>query len=272
MNDPTSGSPDVPIPFLSVIVPVYNEERTLDELLRRVVAGPYPHPEKEVIVVDDGSLDHTAAILRRWENFPGVVILRHSRNRGKGAAVRTGLGVARGEITLIQDADLEYEPADYTLLVERICQGDSEAVYGSRYLRLTPGLPWSKFRVAVHALNLLVRLLYGQHLTDEATCYKAVRTQLLRALELRAEGFDLCAEITAKLCRAGVRIAEVPVSYQPRSAAEGKKIGWKDVWPTLRTLLVWRFRRPPVRKTACATFPKVFVSGKGCPLHKGGSR
>lgn len=257
MNDPVDHSPDVPAPLLSVIVPVYNEERTLDELLRRVVAGPYPYPAKEIIVVDDGSQDQTAAILQRWAGQPGIVLLRHPHNRGKGAAVRTGLAVARGEITLIQDADLEYDPTDYTCLVERICRGDSDAVYGSRYLRLDTALPWSKFRVAGHGLSLLVRLLFGQRLTDEATCYKAVRAQLLRAQDLQAEGFDLCAEITAKLCRAGARIVEVPISYRPRSATDGKKIGWKDVWPTLRALFKWRFLRLPI---ACRNGPPALQS------------
>lgn len=245
MNHPVDRPCEGPGPLLTVIVPVYNEERTVDELLRRVVAGPYPYPEKEIIVVDDGSRDRTAAILRSWEGQPGIILLRHSENRGKGAAVRTGLAVARGEITLIQDADLEYDPADYPGLVERIRRGDGDAVYGSRYLRTDRAQPWSKFRLAVGGLSLLVRLLFGQRLTDEATCYKAIRTRLLRALDLRAERFDLCAEITAKLCRAGVRIVEVPISYRPRSAAEGKKIGWRDVWPTLRALLKWRITRLP---------------------------
>jgi hypothetical protein len=209
------------VPLLSVIIPVYNEERTVDALLRRVVAGPFPHPQKEVIVVDDGSRDGTADVLARWQGRPGVVLLRHAQNRGKGAAVRTGLAQARGEITLIQDADLEYDPADYPRVLAPIRAGWAEVVYGSRYLRPAAPLPWSKFRLAVWLLNQSVRLLYGQRLTDEATCYKALRTDLFRLLDLRAERFELCAEVTAKVCRLGVPIVEVPISYAPRTAKEG---------------------------------------------------
>src|SRR5262249_37199585 len=176
---------------------------------------------------------------------PGFVILRHARNRGKGAAVRTGLAQARGEITVIQDADLEYDPGDLPRVLESLRRGEGVVVYGSRYLRPCQPLASSKFRLAVSALNLLVRLLYGQRLTDEATCYKAFPTELLRGLDLTAERFELCAEVTAKLCRLGIPIREVPISYQPRTAAQGKKIGWRDVWPTLWTLLKWRFL--PVR-------------------------
>ncbi|HZY84343.1 MAG TPA: glycosyltransferase family 2 protein [Gemmataceae bacterium] len=227
-------------PILSVIIPVYNEERTIDALLRRVVSGPFPYPEKEVIVVDDGSRDGTAGALARWRDHPGVLLLRHPRNRGKGAAVRTGLDHACGEIALIQDADLEYDPADYPRVLAPIRAGRAAVVYGSRYLRPAARLPWSKFRCAVWLLNQVVRLLYGQRLTDEATCYKALRTDVFRRLDLRAERFELCAEMTAKVCRLGLPIVEVPITYAPRTAREGKKIGWRDAWATLWALLRWR--------------------------------
>jgi hypothetical protein len=227
-------------PLLSVIIPVYNEERTVDALLRRVVAGPFPYPQKEVIVVDDGSRDGTADVLARWRDRPGVLLLRHPQNRGKGAAVRTGLAHACGEITLIQDADLEYDPADYPRVVAPIRAGRAAVVYGSRYLAPAARLPWSKFRCAVWLLNQAVRVLYGQRLTDEATCYKALRTDVFRRLDLRSERFELCAEVTAKVCRLGLPIVEVPISYAPRTAREGKKIGWRDAWATFRTLLRWR--------------------------------
>jgi glycosyltransferase involved in cell wall biosynthesis len=230
--------PPTPQPPLTVLIPVYNEERTIDELLRRVAAGPYP--DKEVIVIDDGSSDATPRLLEPWADRPGFRILRHAKNQGKGAAVRTGLAHARGEVTIIQDADLEYDPADYTRLVEPIRHGDAQVVYGSRYLAPTRRLPWTKFRVGVMLFNGMVRVLYGQRTTDEATCYKAVRTRLFRALDLQAVRFELCPEMTAKLCRLGVRIAEVPVSYQPRGVADGKKIGWRDGASTVWTLLRWR--------------------------------
>ena len=230
-------------PFLSVLVPAYNEERTLDELLRRVVFGPYPYPEKEVLVVDDGSQDGTPVVLARWAGVPGVRLLRHDRNRGKGAAVRTGLAQARGEIVLIQDADLECDPADYPRLVEVIRQGESSVVYGSRYLRPARSRREGRYCLGVCVLNALVWLLYGRRLTDEATCYKALRTELMRALDLRAERFELCAEITAKVCRLGLDIVEVPIAYRPRSRAEGKKLSWRDAWPTIWALIKWRFAR-----------------------------
>ena len=225
-------------PPLTVLIPVYNEERTIDELLRRVAAGPYP--DKEVIVIDDGSSDATPRLLEAWADQPGFRVLRHAKNQGKGAAVRTGLAHARGEVTIIQDADLEYDPADYPRLVEPIRRGEAEAVYGSRYLAPTRRLPWTKFRLGVMLFNGMVRVLYGQRLTDEATCYKAARTGLWRSLNLRGERFELCPEMTAKLCRRGVRIVEIPISYHPRGAEAGKKIGWRDAVQTVWALIQWR--------------------------------
>lgn len=225
-------------PLLSVIVPVYNEAATVGELLRRLLAAPYP--DKQIIIVDDGSDDETAAAIGDWEAVANVVVLRHTANRGKGAAVRTGLGAATGRITVIQDADLEYDPGDLPAVVQPIQRGEALAVYGSRYLRPV-GLPWSRFRLAVVLLNGLVRFLYGQRLTDEATCYKALPTALYRALNLRSEGFELCPEITANLCRSGVRIVEAPISYHPRGAGDGKKIGWRDAWRGFWALVKWRF-------------------------------
>ncbi len=233
--------PALPAPLLTVIVPVFNEERTVDALLRRLCDGPYP--DKEVIVVDDGSTDATPALLARWEGTPGIVLLRHQHNRGKGAAVRTGLAHAAGEITLIQDADLEYDPADIPLLVEAIRRGEGNVVYGSRYLCPSRALGWTRFRLAVCLLNALVRLLYGQRLTDEATCYKAFRTALLRQLDLRATGFEFCPEVTAKVCRLGYPIVEVPIHYRPRGRAEGKKIRWRDAWVAVWVLVRYRFFR-----------------------------
>ncbi|MBX9583683.1 MAG: glycosyltransferase family 2 protein [Gemmataceae bacterium] len=233
------------MPVLSVIVPVYNEERTVGELLRRVAAAPYPFPDREVIVVDDGSTDRTPGLLREWGDRPGFRVLGHPRNRGKGAAVRTGLAAARGEVVLVQDADLEYDPGDYPRLVGPILRGEADAVYGSRYLGPAGRAGWDRFRAAVWLLNGAVRLLYGRRLTDEATGYKALRRELVPRLCLEAERFELCPEITAKLCRLGVGIVEVPVSYTPRTARDGKKIGWRDVWPAFATLVRWRFAHFP---------------------------
>jgi dolichol-phosphate mannosyltransferase len=227
-------------PALSVLVPIFNEARSLDALLRRVLDSPYPG--KQIIVVDDGSTDATPDLLRHWAGQPGLTLLRHDRNLGKGAAVRTALAHARGEVTIIQDADLEYDPAEYPRLVEPILRGRAEVVYGSRYLAPARPLPWTKFRVAVLLLNGLVRLLYGRRITDEATCYKAFRTSLLRSLDLQANRFELCPEVTAKVCRLGLPIVEVPISYHPRGSKEGKKIRWRDGWQAIWTLIQWRVR------------------------------
>ena len=236
--DAAPSPAEVKPPLLTVIIPVYNEERTVDALLRRVTEGPYP--DKEVIVIDDGGTDATPRLPGKWAGVPGFRVLRHARNRGKGAAVRTGLAEATGEVTIIQDADLEYDPADYPRLVEPILRGEAEAVYGSRYLAPSRRLPWTRFRMGVVFFNVLVRVLYGRRLTDEATCYKAARTGLWRSLDLRAERFELCPEMTAKLSRRGVRIQEVAVSYRPRGSADGKKIGWRDGAHAVWTLLKWR--------------------------------
>lgn len=228
---------------VSVIVPVYNEVGTVDELLRRVMAAPIP--TKQIIVINDGSTDGTGDKLRSWEGVPDVRVLHHEQNRGKGAAVRTGLAHAEGEVTIIQDADLEYDPNDIPKVVEPILKGEVEAVYGSRYLAPNPGLRWSRFRWAVVLLNAWVRVLYGQRLTDEAACYKAMRTTLVRELALEAERFEICPEITAKLCRRGIKICEVPVSYHPRDVKAGKKIRFRDAWQAFWTLFRWRWRTVP---------------------------
>jgi glycosyltransferase involved in cell wall biosynthesis len=239
MNSPREA--DFQQPLLTVIVPVYNEERTVGLLLQRLMDGPYPYPQKEIVVVDDGSTDRTSAVLQRWRDQPGVRIVRHPVNGGKGVAVRTGLALARGDLTIIQDADLEYDPGDYPKLVQPILEGRADLVYGSRFLAPQTHLPWNLFRFGVGVLNFLVMILYARRLTDEATCYKATRTELLRNLDLQAERFELCPEITAKACRRGLRIMEVPVSYHPRLVSEGKKIRWRDGWQALWTLLRLRF-------------------------------
>jgi len=232
---------DTPLrPRLTVIVPVYNEQELVRCLLTRVLQAPYP--DKQIVVVDDGSTDGTQAVLEGLQGSAPLLLLRHATNRGKGSAIRTGLKFAQGVVTLIQDADLEYDPNDYPVLVEPLLKGEAAVVYGSRYL-FPAARPWSRYRVAIFGLNVLVRILYERRLTDEATCYKAARTELWRALDLQSDRFEFCAEVTAKVCQLGLPIREVPIHYYPRSIAEGKKIGWADVWPTVWTLLRWRFRK-----------------------------
>ena len=229
--------------LLTVIVPVYNEESTVGELLKRVVAAPY---DKDLVVVDDGSTDGTAEVLAGWEGHPQIQLLQHSKNRGKGAAIRKGLELARGRFVIIQDADLEYDPQDYPLLIEPLLGGEAQVVYGSRALDRDPDSrrTWCLFRLGVSLLSFSSRLLYGARVTDEATCYKAFPMSVLRKMELVCERFEFCPEVTAKACRLGLRITEVPIRYEPRSVAEGKKILWTDGMQAFAVLWRWRKWRP----------------------------
>ncbi|MGC1275464.1 MAG: DUF1559 domain-containing protein [Planctomycetaceae bacterium] len=232
-------------PLLTVIVPVYNEERTIDAILGRVLAVPIA---MQVIAVDDGSTDGTAERLEAWAGR-GVMVLRHLDNRGKGAAIRTGLARAEGRYTVIQDADLEYDPAEYPDLLGPLQRGEADVVFGSRNLR-RPGRPKPKFRwfsLGVSLLNLLVRGLYGLRLTDEATCYKVFPTDVLQRMDLRCRGFEFCPEVTAKAARMDLRIVEVPASYNGRTHAEGKKIRVSDGVSAIRELWRWRAWSPDRR-------------------------
>lgn len=233
-------------PELSVVLPVYNEADTVAEILERVSRASF---EKEVVVVNDGSNDLTSVSIRRWmATAPvgaSVRFLEHCVNRGKGAAICTALAEVRAEITLVQDADLEYDPRDYSALVEPILSGRCDVVFGSRFMRPAARRGPALNRLCVALLNFAVWLLFHRRITDEATGYKAFRTDLLRRLDLQCERFECCPEVTAKLCRLGIAIHEVPISYTPRSAAEGKKIGWRDAVQAFWTLIWWRFA--PVR-------------------------
>lgn len=211
-----SGAPE-----LSILVPAYNEATTIGRVLAALCEMPIPH---EVIVVDDGSNDGTAGIVG---GHPDVRLLRHEVNQGKGAALATALAEARAPLVLVQDADLEYDPQDIPALYERFQAGDVDAVYGSRNLRPNPRSSFFFFWGGV-LLSRLASVLYGARISDEATGYKMVRTELMRRSGLRAKGFDFCAELTGRILRSGGRIAEVPIRYRPRSAAEGKKIGARD--------------------------------------------
>jgi glycosyltransferase involved in cell wall biosynthesis len=229
-------------PELTVIVPVYNEAATIGELLSRVLEVPI---EKQVIVVDDASTDGTAELLEEWKNFPAVELIRHATNRGKGAAIRSALACARGEFTIIQDADLEYDPRDYETVLEPLVRDEADVVFGSRYACSERINGTNRFfRWGVGGLNLAVRGLYGVRITDEATCYKAFPTKLLRALDLECERFEFCPEVTAKVCRMGLRLKEVPISYHPRSSRDGKKLRLADGVAALYTLWKWRNWQP----------------------------
>ena len=222
---------------LSVLIPVYNERATVAELLRRVEAVQLP-VGKQIVLVDDGSTDGTRDILAGFKGRATVVL--HERNRGKGAAIRTALAHATGDFVIVQDADLEYDPADYPAVLGPLLDGRADAVYGSRFL----GGPhrvllfWHYFGNLV--FTLLTNVLYDINLTDMGTCYKAFRTDLLKAMPLRSERFGIEAEITAKACKRRLRLYEVPISYSGRTYAEGKKITWKDGFAYLWCLLRYR--------------------------------
>lgn len=233
-----SRSPEQPRSKLSVIIPVLNEAATLAEIIRRVRETGLAH---EIIIVDDGSTDDSPAIARRLSaGAPPLTILSHERNRGKGAAVRTGLVAVTGDLVLVQDADLEYSPEDYPALLAPFTDPAVEVVYGSRNLQPNPRSSFA-FYWGGRLLSWIANWLYGSRLTDEATGYKLIKTRLLRELDLETDGFEFCPEVTAKLLKLGVTIHEVPISYQPRLWTEGKKIQWYDGLVAIWTLIRYRF-------------------------------
>ncbi len=219
---------------LSVLMPVYNEEAGLETILRRVAAVPI---SKEIIVVDDCSSDATPVILKGM-TLPDLRVIRHPVNRGKGAAIRTAIEAVTGEAVIIQDADLEYDPADYAALLAPILRGEADVVYGVRDLRAQkPVVRWGN-----QALTWVTNVLYGAHLHDMETCYKVMRAPIAKRLGIECNRFDLEPEITAKILRQGYAIHEVPISYAPR--VEKKLSPWKDGLPALRALLRYRRWRP----------------------------
>jgi glycosyltransferase involved in cell wall biosynthesis len=227
--------------LLSIIVPVYNEVATSRAVLDRLLTVHLPLP-REIVVVDDGSTDGTAQVLDAAvdEHLP-LVVFHAERNSGKGTAIRFGLQHARGSIIAIQDADLELDPQQLADLVEPILRGAADVVYGSRFLRGRAGAPLVTF-VANRILTGVTNLLFGASLTDMETCYKVMRVDVARSLELSADRFDIEPQITARLLRRGHRIHERPIRFEPRSRAQGKKIGWRDGVHAIRVLLGERLR------------------------------
>ncbi|MGI8906734.1 MAG: glycosyltransferase family 2 protein [Candidatus Sumerlaeaceae bacterium] len=225
---------------LSVIIPVYNEESTIGEVIERVLKVPF---EKEVIIVDDGSRDQTRTIVERshLENMDEVKVFVTPTNFGKGAAIRIGLQFVTGDVVIIQDADLELDPAEYVNLVKPIQEGKADVVYGSRFLLPNAILGW-KTRLVNRALATFTNLLYGLNITDESTCYKVFRTELIKSIPLSCVGFEFCPEVTAKIARLGHRIMEVPIGYHPRNVAQGKKLRLiRHGSQAIMTLLRYRF-------------------------------
>jgi glycosyltransferase involved in cell wall biosynthesis len=231
--------------LLSVIVPVYNERNTVAEIIRRMRMVDLP-VEREIIAVNDGSQDGTEKVLAAIEDST-VRVVTHATNRGKGAAIRTGLAAARGDLILIQDADLEYDPRDWTRLVEPLLQGKTKVVFGSRYIgeRETVSLfRWFGDR----SLTLLAAVLFNATISDVETGYKVIDRDVLESLDLRADRFDFEPEITAKLLRSGHRIYEVPVTYAGRGEKEGRKFTWRDGLTAAATLVRLRFQRNGARR------------------------
>ncbi|MDD5680402.1 MAG: glycosyltransferase family 2 protein [Candidatus Omnitrophica bacterium] len=229
---------------ISVIIPVYNEERTIKEITGKVMDIDIVD---EIVIVDDFSKDDTMKILKTLP-FKKVKIYSHDKNQGKGAAIRTGLKNATGDVVIFQDADLEYDPADYSKLVKPIKEGKADVVYGSRFLSRDSLFHCKKFFYLTHFvgnkfLNLMVWVLYGAKLTDMETCYKVIKKEMLNGIDLHARGFDIEPEITAKLLKKGVKIYEVPISYVPRDYQEGKKISWRDGLRALYVLIKHRIER-----------------------------
>ena len=220
---------------LSVIIPVYNERDTVEQTISRVRAVGLP---LEIIVIDDASTDGTAELVAPLVG-PDLKLLRQERNQGKGAAIRRGLSEVTGEAVVIQDADLEYDPADFPALLAPLEAGQAEVVYGTRAPAFE-GMRWQN-RLFNRLAAMLTNLLYRAGITDEATCYKAFRTEVIRGLSLRCERFEFCPEVTAKVRKRGLRIHEVPIRYHARTMAAGKKIRWTDGVVALWTLFKYRF-------------------------------
>ncbi len=225
---------------LSVLVPVYNEKRTIEILLDRVRAVPV---DKEIIVVDGDSIDGTGEILRRQADIDGTRVIFQPMRNGRGAALKEGIAAAVGDVILFQDADLELDPADYPDLLRPIENGESEVVFGSRFLEGRPRmrfLQWAGNRV----LTALVNLLFGTRLTDVETCYQVFRRDAIQGLEIRNNNFAFTVELTCRLAQRGHRILEIPISYIPRGRAEGKKVHWGDGFASLWTAVRCRLTRP----------------------------
>ena len=227
---------------LSIIMPVYNEGMHIGEVLERIISVKLPEGvEKEIIVIDDGSIDNTAEILKAFSSKKVITVYDLVLNCGKGTAVRMGIKKATGDIILIQDGDLEYYPSDYSKIIQPILDGEAEVVYGSRFMGKIKKMKLVN-RMGSKTLNVLTSLLYRTKITDQFTAYKAFKAELIRSLNLRCRGFEFCSEVTNKLLKKGTKIKEVPIGYSGRTLQEGKKGGsWKDFFIALFYIIEYKF-------------------------------
>ena len=224
-------------PVLTVVMPVFNELATVEEVVRRVLALPL---RIQLVVVDDCSTDGTGDLLARLRDELGFTLVRQPRNQGKGAALRTGFTHVSGDLVVIQDADLEYSPEELPGLIELICEGRADVVYGSRFLGRHRVFLFTHY-LGNRLLTTLTNVLYNTMLTDMETCYKVMRAEVLRSMTLQSDGFGIEPELTAKIFKRHLRVYEVPISYDGRGYDEGKKIGWRDGVVAVWVLLKYRF-------------------------------
>jgi glycosyltransferase involved in cell wall biosynthesis len=228
-------------PLISIVVPVYNEARTVADVIERLIAIDLPAP-REILVVNDGSTDGTREVLDRVAQRPELRIIHAEKNGGKGSAIRIGFAKATGTIVAIQDADLELDPAQLADLTRPIIEGRTRVVYGSRFLAGRPDAPWLSI-FANQVLTGVTNVLFGGRLTDMETCYKVMTRDIAQSLNLESNRFDIEPEITAKLLRSGHSILELPIRFEPRSRAQGKKIGWRDGFRAIQVLFKYRFSK-----------------------------
>lgn len=224
-------------PLLSVVMPIHNERATLEEIVNRVLSVPI---RLELIAVDDGSTDGSREMVLALAQKHGFRVLLQDRNHGKGAAVRRAIQAAQGDVIVVQDADLEYSPEEYPGLLDLIIAGKADAVFGSRFIGRHRCFLFTHY-LANLALNLITNVLYNTTMTDMETCLKAIRADVLKGLPLRSDRFGIEPEITAKLFKRGARVYEVPITYDGRDYSQGKKIGWRDGFSAVWTLLKYRF-------------------------------
>ena len=227
---------NLPAPLLTVIIPVFNEAKTIEIIIDRVRQVDIA---KEIIVVDDASKDDTVSILKRLDQTD-LKILQHTHNKGKGAAIQTAIPEIQGEYVIIQDGDLEYDPQDYLKILKAAQSKNAQVVYGSRILSHSR-MSYLRYWLGGRGVTWFTNLLFGTKLTDEPTCYKLFESNLFRSLDIRSTGFEFCPEVTAKVLQRKIPIEEVPISYDPRSIEEGKKIRWKDGFIALWVLIKYRF-------------------------------